>query len=154
MPIHSQFIFFWTLSLYLFWKATDRNASKKVSFKPVRSTQYSSLTYWLFLGLSVGFGLLTKYTMAFFYICALLFLIFSKEQRFWLKRKELYFAFVLSLVVFSPVIIWNTAHDWVTMKHTAGQAHVAEGLKISFKHFFDFFGSQIGVITPLLFFMV
>lgn len=154
MTIDSPFIFLWTLSLYLFWKATDRNASKKVSFKPVRSTQYSSLTYWLFLGLSVGFGLLTKYTMAFFYICALLFLIFSKEQRWRLKRKELYFAFVLSLLVFGPVIIWNTAHDWVTVKHTAGQAHVAEGLKISFKHFFDFFGSQIGVITPLLFFMV
>lgn len=55
--IDSPFIFFWVLSLYLFWKAMDakgESASQKV---------YT----WVLLGISLGFGLLTKYTMAFFY---------------------------------------------------------------------------------------
>ncbi len=41
-------------------------------------------------------------------------------------------------------------HDWITFKHTAGQAHLEEGIQISLKSFFEFFGSQFGVITPLL----
>jgi len=60
-------------------------------------------------------------------------------------------AFITSLIVFSPVIIWNARHDWVTFRHTAGQVHVAEGLTISLSSFLEFLGSQFGVITPLLF---
>lgn len=138
MTIDSPFIFIWTLSLYLFWKAVSSD---------------KNLFVWLLLGVSIGLGLLTKYTMAFFYICGFFFLLFSKEERRWFRKKELYVALIVSLLVFSPVIIWNANHDWVTLKHTAGQAHISEGFKISLKYFFDFIGSQLGVISPLIFFM-
>ena len=149
MTIDSPFIFFWTLSLYLFWKAVKNPPSP-----PFIKGGPGGIEVWLLLGITVGIGLLTKYTMVFFYVCAFLFIVLSRQQRRWLKKKEPYIALALSLVVFSPVIIWNSAHDWVTLKHTAGQAHIAEGFKISFKHFFEFIGSQIGVITPLLFLVV
>jgi undecaprenyl-diphosphatase len=149
MTIDSPFIFFWTLSLYLFWKAVKNPPSP-----PFIKGGKGGIKVWLFLGLTIGLGLLTKYTMAFFYVCAFLFIVSYKEQRFWLKKKEPYLAFVLSLLVFSPVIIWNANHDWVTVRHTVGQVHIGEGIKISFKHFFEFIGSQFGVVTPLLFFMV
>ncbi|MEK6529145.1 MAG: glycosyltransferase family 39 protein, partial [Nitrospirota bacterium] len=110
------------------------------------------------LGITIGLGLLTKYTMVFFYVCAFLFFIFNKEQRLWLKRKEPYIAFIVSIIVFSPVIIWNIQHDWVTLKHTAGQAHIGGQWSVvsiqRLKDFFEFIGSQIGVLTPLLFFSV
>ena len=149
MTIDSPFIFFWTLSLYLYWKAVKNPPSP-----PFIKGGTGGIEVWLLLGITVGIGLLTKYTMVFFYVGAFLFIVLSRQQRFWLKKKEPYIALVLSLVVFSPVIIWNSAHDWVALKHTAGQAHIAEGFKISFKHFFEFISSQIGVITPLLFFIV
>jgi undecaprenyl-diphosphatase len=160
MTIDSPFIFFWILSLYLFWKAVNRHWSlvtghwfnKKTHPSSLVSNHY--LTTWVLLGLTIGLGLLTKYTMAFFYICAFLFLILSRGQRVWFKKKEPYIAFVLSLLVFSPVIVWNLNHDWVSLKHTAGQAHIAEGIRVSPKYFFEFLGSQIGVISPLLFFLV
>ncbi|MDO8281667.1 MAG: glycosyltransferase family 39 protein [Thermodesulfovibrionia bacterium] len=139
MTIDSPFIFFWTLSLYLFWKAVSSE---------------HGLFVWILLGISIGLGLLTKYTMAFFYICGFFFLFFSKEERRWFSRKEPYIALLVSILVFSPVIIWNAGNDWVTLKHTAGQAHISEGFKISFKYFFDFIGSQLGVISPLIFFML
>jgi undecaprenyl-diphosphatase len=158
--IDSPFIFFWTLSLYLFRKATNCNGlsvtGNELNKKSCHSSLVTrhSLTSWLLLGISVGLGLLTKYTMAFFYLCATLFLFFTKEERIWFKRKEPYIAFAVSLLVFSPVIIWNAGHEWVTFRHTAGQAHISEGLRISFRDFFEFIGSQVGVISPLLFFMV
>lgn len=147
MTIDSPFLFFWTLSLYLFWKAVS---SSSMNGEP--STVNS--VYWLLLGLAVGLGLLTKYTMVFFYLSAFLFIVFAKEQRFWLGKKEPYIAFILSLLVFSPVIIWNINHDWVTLRHTAGQAHISDGFRISLKYFFNFLGSQIALMTPLLFFVV
>jgi 4-amino-4-deoxy-L-arabinose transferase-like glycosyltransferase/membrane-associated phospholipid phosphatase len=139
--IDSPFTFFWILSLFLFWKA-------------IGSQNSGSLIYWCLLGLSIGFGLLTKYTMAFFYPCAFLVLLTSKEYKKLLYEKEPYMAFIISILIFIPVIIWNSNHDWVTLRHTAGQAHMAEGIRISVKSFADFIGSQLGVITPLLFFLM
>jgi membrane-associated phospholipid phosphatase len=151
--IDSPFIFFWSLSLYLFSKAANIRKENNPPSPLLEKEGMGGfeMVYWRLLGLSIGLGLLTKYTMAFFYPCALLFLLLFKENRRLLTTKNPYIAFLISLIVFSPVIIWNANHDWITLKHTAGQAHLAEGLQISLKSFFEFLGSQLGIITPLLF---
>jgi undecaprenyl-diphosphatase len=144
MTIDSPFIFLWTLSLFLFWRAV---------YSRTASTQPSTML-WILLGITVGLGLLTKYTMALFYVCALLSMIFSKEGAALLRRKEPYISFILSLLVFSPVVIWNLDYDWVTLYHTAGHLNIKEGFNISTKYFLDFLGSQAGVLTPLIFVLV
>ncbi|TFG35151.1 MAG: phosphatase PAP2 family protein, partial [Nitrospirales bacterium] len=156
--IDSPFIFFWILSLFLFWQAINHKTvcvmHNEGQEKPNDSSliaHHSSQVYWLLLGVSIGFGLLTKYTMAFFYLCAFLLLLFSKEKRKLLLTKGPAVAFITSLIVFSPVILWNAGNDWVTFRHTAGQIHVADGFAISPGSFLEFLGSQFGVITPLLF---
>jgi len=138
--IDSPFIFFWISSLFLFREAVNQS----------QSSNLKSQKYWLLLGLSIGLGLLTKYTMSFFYLCACLFLAVSVEKRRLLLTKGPYIALLISLIVFSPVVLWNAQHDWVTLKHTAGQAHIAQGIQLSLKSFAEFIGSQFGVITPLL----
>ncbi|MBI1811078.1 MAG: glycosyltransferase family 39 protein [Nitrospirae bacterium] len=160
--IDSPFIFFWVLSLYLFWRAINpemwnSECGMQNSNSELR-TPNSELKTWLLLGISIGFGLLTKYTMAFFYICALLFLLASKQRRRILLTKEPYISLALSLIIFSPVIIWNAGHDWVTLKHTAGQAHISGQWSVVsdhwLKNFSEFLGSQIGVITPIIFVLI
>jgi undecaprenyl-diphosphatase len=141
--IDSPFIFFWIFSLFLFYRTVN----------PELQNQNPKLTTWLVLGISIGLGLLTKYLMAFFYICAFLFLLLS-EKRYLLKTIKPYAALLVSLAVFSPVIIWNLQHDWVTLRHTAGQTHIYQGIQISLKSFFEFLGSQIGIITPVIFVMM
>ena len=156
--IDSPLILFWTLSLLFLWKATSTQSKvgspeTEPAREIIKESHISHLTsqiYWCLLGITVGLGLLAKYTMAFFYPCALLFLLFSKESRKLLFRKGPYISLLISLFVFSPVIIWNAHHGWVTFHHTAGQAHLAEGFQISPKDFLEFIGSQLGVITPLL----
>ncbi len=134
--IDSPFVFFWIISTYILWKAV--------------SLHHNAL--WYLLGLFIGLGLLTKYTMAFFYLSAFLFIIV--KQRELIKREGPYMAVLISLLVFSPVIIWNAQHDGVTVRHTAAQAHLEEGLRLSLKSLLEFLGSQIGIITPLLFILI
>ncbi|MEK6652056.1 MAG: glycosyltransferase family 39 protein, partial [Nitrospirota bacterium] len=162
--IDSPFIFFWILSLLLFWEAingaqsAERRAQEKSGFMGQQSTPPQPPLnkggikggVWLVLGISIGLGLLTKYTMAFFYVCAFLFLFTSKQHKNILRTKWPYISLLASLIVFSPVIIWNFSNDWVTVRHTAGQAHVAEGFNISIISFAEFVGSQLGVITPII----
>jgi membrane-associated phospholipid phosphatase len=154
--IDSPFTFFWILSLFLLWKVISSQSSveNRAENKESQGSIPGSLIYWSLLGLSIGFGLLTKYTMAFFYPCAFLVLLTSKEHKKLLLTKEPYIAFVISILIFSPVIIWNAGHAWVTLRHTAGQAHMANGIRISLKSFIDFICSQLGVITPLLFILM
>ncbi|MFZ5996914.1 MAG: glycosyltransferase family 39 protein [Nitrospirota bacterium] len=138
--IDAPFVFFWILSLFLFYAAITSEQKNR------------QWMYWLLTGIAVGLGLLTKYTMALFYICA--FLLLLSDKRHFLKTARPYIALLISLTVFSPVIVWNIQHNWVTVRHTAGQAHVAEGFTLSLTSFLEFLGSQIGIITPLLFGMM
>ncbi|MFZ5906310.1 MAG: glycosyltransferase family 39 protein [Nitrospirota bacterium] len=153
--IDSPFIFFWIASLYLFLRAagvesfSDTSRQSGFSEDEERSGNREILS-WIFLGLSIGLGLLTKYTMAFFLLSGFLYLLFSGDRRGLLFKGGPHLVWILSLVIFSPVILWNINHDWVTIRHTAGQAHVSEGFRISFVSFLEFVGSQFGVITPLV----
>ena len=141
LTIDSPFIFFWMLSLVIFWRI-------------IRGSGQASPAVWALLGISVGMGLLTKYTMAFFPFCAFLFMLFRRDSRGLLKTTGPYLAFLISMFVFSPVLFWNAAHGWVTLKHTAGQAHLHEGAVLSLRTCGEFFASQAGVVTPLLFVML
>ncbi len=140
MTIDSPFIFFWSLSLYLFYRA--------VRDWPERGEP--KLLTWMILGLAVGIGLLVKYTMAFFYLSAFLCLAADRDRRRLLLQPTPYLSFLVSLAAFSPVLIWNSMHDWVTFRHTAGQAHIADGVRLTLDRFLEFGGSQLGVISPVL----
>ncbi|NOX20276.1 MAG: phosphatase PAP2 family protein [Nitrospirae bacterium] len=138
--IDSPFIFFWTAALALFWYAVKDWPLKR-----------ASLWRWLMLGVVVGLGGLVKYTMVFFVFSAFLFLVFNREKRGLLKSIYPWLSSFVSAIVTSPIIIWNYQHNWVTFRHTAGQAHVAEGLVIRPERFLEFIGSQLGVIGPVVF---
>jgi membrane-associated phospholipid phosphatase len=146
LTIDSPFIFFWVLSLYLFFRIIRQELSG--------AGQKISLVPWLFVGISTGLGLLTKYTMVFFISSAFLYLLFCKDVRRLLKTPGPYLAILIIMLVFSPVIFWNASHGWVTLKHTAGQAHLQRGLVLFWRPFSEFLGSQFGVVTPLLLVMI
>ncbi|MBM4129068.1 MAG: phosphatase PAP2 family protein, partial [Nitrospira sp.] len=152
--IDSPFIFFWVVSLFLFWEAVDPLTPplEKVNnppMPPFSKGGVGGFVYWILLGVSIGFGLLTKYTMAFFYLCGFIYLLFSGKRKLIFTKGPL-ISSIISLIIFSPVIFWNAKHEWVTFRHTAGQVHGSEGFGISLQYFIEFLGSQFGVITPLL----
>lgn len=62
---------------------------------------------WWGVGLCVGLGMLSKYTIAVLGPATLWFLVVDSRARSWLRRPEPYLAAVLALLIFSPVIYWN-----------------------------------------------
>ena len=150
MTTDAPLILFWGLTIYFFRKAVIKESGVKSQESGVRR----NFTNWCLLGIVIGLGLLSKYTMALIYPCLFLFLLFSKEDRLWFKKKEPYIAFIISLIIFSPVILWNIQHDFVTLRHTMGQAHVERGPILSPASAIEFLGSQIGLLTPFIFLVV
>lgn len=136
MTIDAPFVFLWLLAGWLSWRAVQASSGHYL---------------WLALGAALGLGFLAKYTMLLFIPSLFMFLLVSGRQRRWLARKEPYLALVLALVLAGPVIFWNAAHGWVTVKHVMGQGGLYSGALISPKYFVRFFTSQLGVISPLLF---
>lgn len=126
-------IFFWMLSLYFLYRASARE----------------NKGWWYLLGMAVGLGLLSKYTMVLFFPCILLFLLLSSKNRRWFRYKEPYLALIIALFIFTPVIVWNYQHGWTSftkqLAHGLGRkGHPLLNLGL-------YFGSQLGVVSPFLF---
>jgi dolichol-phosphate mannosyltransferase len=69
---------------------------------------------WWRAGICLGIGLISKYTIALLGPVTLVFMLWDSGSRRWFRRQEPYIAALLALAVFSPVIIWNAQHDWVS----------------------------------------
>ena len=92
---------FWLLALYAFLQsAVNRNPGRKEK------------NQMLYAGVFTGLALLSKYTSVFLWVGAGLYILFFNRQ--WLKTKELYLAGLISMLLFTPVLIWNIQHDWMS----------------------------------------
>jgi dolichol-phosphate mannosyltransferase len=69
---------------------------------------------WLLAGVSLGLGLISKYTIGMLVPAVFLFVILDAQSRRWLLRWEPYAALLIAGAIFSPVIIWNAQHEWAS----------------------------------------
>lgn len=69
---------------------------------------------WLFAGINIGLGLISKYTIGMLVPVAFLFVLLDPPSRQWLFRWQPYVALVIAGLIFSPVIIWNAQHEWAS----------------------------------------
>ena len=92
-------IFFWALTLYAISQALHTERS----------------LYWMLAGLGLGCAMLSKYTAVTLAGSLFLFLMLSSKYRPWLLRVEPWRALALAFLVFSPVLIWNAQHQWVSL---------------------------------------
>lgn len=102
------------------------------------------------LGLALGFGLLSKYAMAFMVPILGLALLFDDPTRKALLNRKGGLAFFICGIVILPNIIWNVSHDFATMAHTADNANIEQDL-FHPKEVASFLGAQFGVFGFLPF---
>src|ERR1700757_1275366 len=89
-------------------------ASSFVLFFLAKVLQTDRGAWWLAVGAAVGLALLSKYTAMFFGPAILIWLLFAPRQRRWLITIWPYLGGLVSLAIFSPVILWNADHHWVS----------------------------------------
>jgi 4-amino-4-deoxy-L-arabinose transferase-like glycosyltransferase len=103
--------------------------------------------WWYLFGLALGLGLLSKYTMILAVPGMFGFVLLSKEHRHWLLKKDPYLSMLLALLVFSPVIVWNQQHHWISFGFQMRHGFVSEGGS-RLAMLGEYLAGQVGVITP------
>jgi len=147
MTIDSPFLACWALSIWAAWAAFDANHHKRWG-----------LGAWAGLGLAMGVGFLFKYVIV---LLAPALIVFMLVRGRWIGGFGRWPAgLLLCLIVFfaavSPVLIWNDAHDWPTLKHTLGHLKAEGGDVVREPRPYDpmwtleVIGGQIGIFGPPL----
>lgn len=80
-----------------------------------RATQTGSMRWWLVAGLFLGIAWLAKYSGVLLVPAVALFLLSVPGLRRWFGHPGPWLAVVIAALVFSPVLIWNAQHDWVSL---------------------------------------
>jgi hypothetical protein len=77
---------------------------------------------WPAAGLVVGLGILAKYTMVLWLLSLGLFLLTDRARRRLLFQPGFWVMTAVAAFCCVPVLLWNTQHDWVGVRHVSGQA--------------------------------
>ncbi len=131
------FLFFWALIVYSL----------------VRLQESGRWQWWYLAGAALGLGLLSKYTAVLIVPGIFIYLLLSPSQRKWLFTIHPYLGLLLALIIFSPVIIWNSQHDWASFLFQSSN-RFSQMRRLRFDYFFQLIGSQLGMLTPYIFILV
>ena len=109
---------------------------------------------WLLTGLWFGAGMLSKYTMLLFLPSLLLCIIMIKPYRKGLFHPAPWLGLLAGLLVFSPVIIWNTNNEWATFRHVFYMGGIDNKGFFSLNYIGDFLAEQAALLSPLVFILI
>jgi 4-amino-4-deoxy-L-arabinose transferase-like glycosyltransferase len=124
----------------LFWSATVWALAHALSGDSPR--------WWYAAGLFLGLAMDSKYHAVFLGFGVFGFLLFSQDQRGWLKRKEPWLAVVVALVAFLPTLIWNAENGWQSFAYQGVARFRESGFKPN--ELLRFPLNQLLLLTPVL----
>ncbi len=102
-------LFFWLLTLDRLSVALDE-------------PEEGRLLYWIQAGFAWGGAMLSKYHAIFIPMGVGLLLLLDAKRRRRLLQPGPYLAMAIGLAMFSPVLIWNARHGWVSFLFQGGRA--------------------------------
>jgi membrane-associated phospholipid phosphatase len=135
MTIDPLSVLFWFAAMLSGWQAIQRE----------------DLRAWLWTGVWLALGFLSKYTALFQLACWAVFFLMWKPARIYLRRPGPYLALLILAVGSLPVLIWNAQHGWVTVQHLAERGGLGSTWKPTLRFFWEFLGAELGVLNPVYF---
>ncbi|MBU6399608.1 MAG: glycosyltransferase family 39 protein [Verrucomicrobia bacterium] len=133
MTIDSLSVLFWTAAMISGWHA-------------VRTER---LRAWLWTGLWLALGFLSKYTELIQLLGWVVFFACARPARRQLRRPGPWLALLLNLLGTVPVVIWNARHGWITLRHLENRGGLDRAWQFTFRHFWDFAGAEFGLLNPV-----
>jgi len=165
----AQFVFdartgFWSALIYLLMPALWLSSGIVSTDVPLLLCWSIALNAWLHirirpswpriiqLGFAIGMGLLSKYAMLFFLPALALTCLYDEKTRQGLISPKGLIAAAIAVIIFLPNILWNFAHNFATVTHTADNANLKTG-NIPFHplELVQFWAEQFVVFGPITF---
>lgn len=128
-------VLFWTAALVTGWRALQRDSTGD----------------WLWTGLFVGLGFLSKYTGLFQWLCWAVFFALWKPARRQLRRPGPYWGLLVTLLCTIPVLVWNAQNGWITVTHLAERGGLDESWSFEPKYLWNFVTAELGLLNPIFF---
>lgn len=91
---------------YLWWVV--------IAFFAVRLLATDNARYWLGIGAGIGFGMMNKFTIA-FWVIGLIVAVLITPARKYLRSKWLYLGAGLAILIYLPNLIWQIRHDFISL---------------------------------------
>ncbi len=93
-------VFFWTMIAYSIFKFIQSGKNK-----------------WIYIfGISIGLGMISKYSVAFFVISVLAGLLITRNYKIFLN-KHFYLAGIVAIMIFLPTFIWEYQNHFPVIVH-------------------------------------
>ena len=134
MTVDPLSVLFWTAAMVVGWRAAQPSGTTR---------------QWLWVGLWMGLGFLSKYTNIFQYLCWGTFFFLWPPARRHLRRPGPWLALGLGLLACLPVVIWNAQHHWITVEHVATDGQLDQAWRQTFV--LDFLLTEAGILHPVFF---
>jgi len=117
------------------------------------AVERTGLGWWVGFGIAGGLGILSKYTGVFLFPLAGLAFLTHPDLRPKLKSAGPWLALLIGVLSGIPILIWNNQNGWASARHVLyiGGANPSRHSSISS---LEFLGSQLGVVTPILFVLI
>ena len=105
--------------------------------------------WWYAIGASLGLAFMSKYTAALLLPGLFLWMIACAQGR-WFLRPEPYIGAFIALLIITPVVSWNYAHDWASFAKQAEHS-IKDRPANAWASVAEFFGGQAGLASPVIF---
>jgi 4-amino-4-deoxy-L-arabinose transferase-like glycosyltransferase len=132
--IDAPSVLFWTAAMLAGWRAVQREGRTRD---------------WLWTGLWLGMGFLSKYTALLQWVSLGVFWVIWPPARRHLRRPGPYLALTINALCTLPVLIWNAQHDWITVTHLEDRAGLDEAWRPTLRFFFEYTGAQFALLNPV-----
>jgi 4-amino-4-deoxy-L-arabinose transferase-like glycosyltransferase len=109
-----------------------------------------ALGWWLAAGGTLGLAFGSKYNAVLLPVGVLIAMLVYAPLRRQLTTPAPYLAGLFALLIFSPVIWWNSSHDWISFRFQLSHG-LGHGPGSALRQEASLIGSQLGLVSPILF---
>lgn len=120
-----------------------------IAFTMLRYVQTQETKWLYFFGISIGLGMMSKYSVAFYTLSILAGLLVTRHKKIFLN-KHLYFAALIAFIIFLPNLLWQYNHNFPVVAHM----QELQEEQLQYINPFDFIISQFMMNLPCVYIWV
>jgi len=119
----------------------------------IYAIRLDKITLWIALGMTIGCGMLSKYTMIFFVLSFVIYALWADRRL--LLKSGFYLSLIIAAIVLLPNILWNVDNHFVSFTHVMQDNIGLKSTKFSLAlhpiNALKFIASQFFILGPVFF---